>query len=79
MNDTVVVVVTLIKKGRAEVIMMVYVLTFNEDMMVTVGGKIDAWERRKEIERIKSRDQAGLTLTSNEHTLELNTRPVCYI
>ena len=42
MNDTVVVVVTLIKKGRAEVIMMVYVLTFNEDMMVTVGGKIDA-------------------------------------
>ena len=39
MNDTVV-VVTLIKKGRVEVIMMVYVLTL-KDMMVIVGGKVD--------------------------------------
>ena len=40
MND-IVVVVTLIKKERAKVIMMVYVPTFNEDMMVVVGGEVD--------------------------------------
>ena len=81
MND-IVVVVTLIKKERAKVIMMVYVPTFNEDMMVVVGGEVDednAWERKKEIEMIKPRDQVWLTITSDVHTLELSTRPVWYI